>query len=226
MVPPTAPAAAGRTGRASGMRAWPIDVADGRRTTARTASRRSMRRSAVIGRRSTVDATGGGMTLWQALLAELSAEWPSIDDVARLTLRLAGAALFGAVLGVQREMSGKSAGLRTHMLVALGCACFVVTAAESGMSADALARVVQGLAAGVGFIGAGSILKRDDRWEVHGLTTAASLWLTAALGVAAGLGRVVSAAIALTLGLLVLAGLRRVSAALERRAKSSMPRDG
>ena len=75
------------------------------------------------------------------------------------------------------------------MLVALGCALFVLFPAESGMASQDLSRVIQGVATGIGFIGAGTILKRTDSNEVQGLTTAASLWLTAAIGLAVGAGQ-------------------------------------
>jgi putative Mg2+ transporter-C (MgtC) family protein len=115
--------------------------------------------------------------------------FPDLAQVGRLTLRLVVAALIGGLLGFEREAMGKAAGLRTHMLVALGAALFVMVPVEAGMSGE-LGRVVQGIAAGVGFLGAGTILKRSDRQEVTGLTTAASIWLTAALGVAAGVSRI------------------------------------
>lgn len=109
---------------------------------------------------------------------------PTFDHFAAVTLRLVAAALLGGVVGLEREWVGKAAGLRTHMLVALGAAMFVLAAAESGIADGNLARIIQGVAAGIGFIGAGTILKRADREEIRGLTTAATIWLTAALGVA------------------------------------------
>lgn len=113
---------------------------------------------------------------------------PDMDHVIRVMIRLVVAALVGGVLGYDRERTGKSAGLRTHMLVALGTALFTLAPLEAGISADGLSRVVQGIAAGIGFIGAGTILKRPDDSEILGLTTAASLWLTAAAGMAVGTG--------------------------------------
>jgi putative Mg2+ transporter-C (MgtC) family protein len=78
--------------------------------------------------------------------------------------------------------------LRTHILVALGSALFVLAGREAGFSASDTSRVVQGIIAGIGFLGAGTILKLADRGEVHGLTTAATIWVTAAVGVAASIG--------------------------------------
>lgn len=111
---------------------------------------------------------------------------PDLLHLTRVTVRLSVAALLGGVLGFEREHSGKAAGLRTHMLVALGAALFTVAATEAGMALDGVSRVIQGVAAGIGFIGAGTILKRTDAEEIQGLTTAASLWLTAAVGIAVG----------------------------------------
>jgi putative Mg2+ transporter-C (MgtC) family protein len=96
--------------------------------------------------------------------------------------------LLGALIGVERQSFGKPAGLRTHMLVALGAALFVIAPREAGLRGSEIASVVQGVAAGIGFIGAGTILKLADREQIKGLTTAASIWMTAAIGIAAGLG--------------------------------------
>ena len=107
--------------------------------------------------------------------------------------RLALATLFGAVIGINRELGRKPAGLRTHSLVALGAAVAALTSQHltsvAGMAdGAAVSRVIQGIVTGVGFIGAGVILHRDDPRGVHGLTTAASIWVVAAVGTAAGLG--------------------------------------
>ena len=99
------------------------------------------------------------------------------------------AALLGALLGAERERAGKPAGLRTHMLVALGAALFVLFPAESGMEVAELGMPNQGVATGIGFIGAGTILKRADAEQVEGLTTAASIWLTGAIGMSVGAGQ-------------------------------------
>jgi len=103
-------------------------------------------------------------------------------------VRIIAAGLLGAVIGGERELEGKAAGLRTHMLVALGAALFVIAPKEAGLRAGELASVVQGVAAGIGFIGAGTILKLTERGQIKGLTTAASIWMTAAIGMAAGIG--------------------------------------
>ena len=114
---------------------------------------------------------------------------PGLDQVLNMTIRMAVAAGLGGLLGADREAVGKAAGLRTHMLVALGAALFVIVVTEHGIEGD-VSRVIQGVAAGIGFLGAGTILKQPEKDEVSGLTTAASVWLTAAIGVAAGVGTI------------------------------------
>lgn len=124
--------------------------------------------------------------LWQ----ELTAGLPDFDESARVVIRLLAAMALGAVVGVQRERAGKPAGLRTHMLVSTGTALFVMVCSSADMDLDGLSRVIQGIATGIGFIGTGAILKQTDKLEVHGLTTAAGIWMTAAVGVGVGLGRI------------------------------------
>jgi putative Mg2+ transporter-C (MgtC) family protein len=107
----------------------------------------------------------------------------------RYMVRLIIAMILGAVVGIQREHTGKPAGLRTHVLVAMGGALFVLAPLEARMELDGVSRVIQGIVTGIGFIGAGAILKLHDKREIEGLTTAAGIWMTAAIGIAAGLGR-------------------------------------
>jgi putative Mg2+ transporter-C (MgtC) family protein len=133
---------------------------------------------------------------------------------------LTAAAVFGGVLGLEREVRRRWAGLRTHMLVALGAALFVGAVGFSEpQSADAVARVIQGVAAGVGFIGAGTILKLTEHLEVRGLTTASSVWLAAAVGTACGVRLYVFAAVGTLIGLVILYVLGR----LERAVEASTP---
>lgn len=148
-------------------------------------------------------------SLWSAVLHELETQMPSVDSFVRVTLRLVLALVLSGLIGWEREIGGKSAGLRTHMLVGLGSALFVISLAESGASADELTRVVQGVAAGIGFIGGGVILKLERDQRVKGLTTAASIWLTAAVGIAAGVGRLGAATIGIVLSLWVLSSVQR-----------------
>lgn len=119
---------------------------------------------------------------------ELTFGLPDLRQLTHVIVRLLAATLLGAVVGIQREKAGKPAGLRTHMLVSLGTAVFVLACSQSGMSSDGLSRVIQGIVTGIGFIGAGSILKLSEERDIQGLTTAAGVWLTAAIGVTVGLG--------------------------------------
>lgn len=124
-----------------------------------------------------------------------------------LVLRLATATFAGAVIGLDREARAKPAGLRTHALVALGAALVTATVVEmAGIAtgADAISRAIQGIIAGVGFLGGGAILKGPGRDYVRGLTTAATIWLVASLGIACGCGYWREAFIALAFGLIVL----------------------
>jgi putative Mg2+ transporter-C (MgtC) family protein len=146
---------------------------------------------------------------WTALTEELSSGFPDGPDLVRITLRLLAAMLFGGILGYEREQTGKAAGLRTHILVAMGTALFVLAPLEAGLPSIEASRIVQGVAAGIGFIGAGAILKREVAKEIRGLTTAAGLWTTAAVGIAAGLGRIGLAALATALAWVTLAVLSR-----------------
>ena len=153
------------------------------------------------------------MSVFDIVTATLRAEFSDllqVEQVTRVTARLAVALLLGAVIGWDRERRDADAGLRTHMLVSLGAALFVLVPAEAGMGADALIRVVQGLVSGNGFLGAGAVLKMGNEGRIHGLTTAATIWATAAVGMSAGLGREGTALLATAFILLVLIGLRRL----------------
>jgi putative Mg2+ transporter-C (MgtC) family protein len=138
------------------------------------------------------------------------------------SVRLAAAMGLGGLVGLERHFHGRFAGLRTHMSVAMGSAVFaqIGTALAPLPSAEGT-RVVQGIAAGVGFLGAGTILKLGPQVEVKGLTTASSIWLAAALGTAAGLGLYELAAASTLLALLILWVLRPVEKWLggQRRAR-------
>ena len=159
---------------------------------------------------------------WQTVWETLQSEFADIDDAAqltRITVRLLMASLLGAVLGFEREHKGKAAGVRTHMLVAMGAALFVMVPQLSGAQADAMSRVVQGVIAGIGFLGAGTILKghADEAGQhVKGLTTAAGLWMTAAIGVSAGLGRESTAIFSTLLALAVFSVMPLIVARLEK----------
>jgi putative Mg2+ transporter-C (MgtC) family protein len=153
--------------------------------------------------------------VWQGVRADF-ADLPGVVAVTQLVLRMLLAILLGGVLGYQRGRQGKEAGLRTHMLLALGSAFFVVIPLQAGMSMSDLSRVLQGLIAGIGFLLAGTILKQQAEGHIQGLTTAAGLWLTAAVGVAVGLGREASAVLGTVLALIILALLPRVGPDVDR----------
>ena len=158
------------------------------------------------------------------ILATLRNEFADLNDpeqFTRVALRLLVATTLGAVVGYERERHGKTAGLRTHMLVALGVALVIVSAEHSGMTPSDMSRVLQGLFAGIGFLGAGAILKLDDKERVKGLTTAASIWATAAIAAAAGLGREATAVLATVLTYVILSVLLR----LEKRMERDVPPD-
>src|SRR5215207_7615543 len=97
-------------------------------------------------------------------------------------LRLGAAVLAGALIGIDREIRDKPAGLRTITLVSLGSAVFTLTALGAGMS-DSTSRVIQGIVTGIGFLGAGTIIRGQTDQSIRGLTTAASIWLAAAIGI-------------------------------------------
>jgi len=147
--------------------------------------------------------------VWRGIQADF-ADVPGIAEVTQIVVRLLLAALLGGLVGFQRERVGKAAGLRTHMLVALGAAFFVLIPAQAGMPLADLSRVLQGIITGVGFLGAGTILKRQASEEIEGLTTAAGLWLTAAVGSAAGMGRETSAVLGTVLAFIILSLLPRI----------------
>jgi putative Mg2+ transporter-C (MgtC) family protein len=136
-------------------------------------------------------------------------EWHAI-------LRLIVAALAGGAIGLNRGMKGKPAGLRTHMLVSVGAALFgliplLVAQAEA---AQTLGRVIQGVATGIGFLGAGEIIhqlrRESERPLVYGLTSAAAIWLTAAIGMAAACGLWMITALTVVLALVILSGAERL----------------
>jgi putative Mg2+ transporter-C (MgtC) family protein len=136
----------------------------------------------------------------------------SITDV---FLRLALAAGLGGAIGLEREYRQKPAGLRTNMLIALGSALFSILSIELGAGASSPDRIAAQVVSGIGFLGAGAILRSGE--NVHGLTTAATIWVNAAIGMAAGLGAYSVAAGGATLTLVVLALLPVMEGIFEER---------
>lgn len=148
------------------------------------------------------------MTFWASVAQTVAAEFSDVGDAEQLTqviVRTLMAAVLGGVIGFEREFHGKPAGIRTHMLVALGSALVVLVPLQAGFGEDAMARVVQGLLAGIGFLCAGSILKLEGEEHIRGLTTAAGLWMTTGIGLAAGMGRETTAVLSTVLALVILA---------------------
>ncbi len=152
------------------------------------------------------------MNVWDRILGTVASEFSDLPDVEATTqviLRLLLAAVLGGLLGLQREHQGKEAGVRTHMLVALGSALFVLVPLHAGADTADLSRVTQGVIAGVGFLCAGTILKvsnsSQSEDQVRGLTTAAGIWLTAAIGIAIGMGREMTGLLSAMMALAILA---------------------
>jgi putative Mg2+ transporter-C (MgtC) family protein len=149
-------------------------------------------------------------TLWLELTSELG----DFASLGRVVLRLALAAILGSIVGLEREHAGQAAGWRTHILVTMAAAIFVLAMRESGGDSGDVSRIMQGVATGIGFVGAGTIIKLTDGARVKGLATAASVWLTAALGVAIGAGRIWLPIVGAAFGWFTLSILR----SLERKA--------
>jgi putative Mg2+ transporter-C (MgtC) family protein len=155
-------------------------------------------------------------SMLDALRGEFS-DLARAQDSARVAFRLLVAAALGGLLGWDRERHGKAAGLRTHMLVAMGAALFVMVPQLAGMAVADLSRVIQGVVQGIGFLGAGAIIKYEAERDVTGLTTAAGVFMTAAIGIACGLGRLSTAVIATVLAWVVLSLLQRALDFRQRR---------
>jgi len=125
--------------------------------------------------------------IWEAIIEEFS-DVPDMESAIRIVFRLLIAGILGGLLGYERERRGKSAGIRTHMLVSVGAALFIVVSQQSGVSPDDMTRVIQGVLQGIGFLGAGAIIIGTIKERSRGLTTAANIWAAAGIGVSAGLG--------------------------------------
>lgn len=144
--------------------------------------------------------------IWTTVVSEFS-DVPDVSTITRITLRLVLAAVLGGILGYERERKGRSAGLRTHILVAVGAALFVIGPTQAGMAIEDISRVIQGIVQGIGFLGAGAIIVRTAQKEVEGLTTAANIWATAGIGVIVGLGLEATAVLSATIVLIILAAV-------------------
>ncbi len=166
-----------------------------------------------------------GQEIWTTLVAQFS----DVPDVATLTIvivRLTLAALLGGILGFERESKGRSAGLRTHMLVAVGAVLFVIGPLQAGMPIEDMSRVLQGVVQGIGFLGAGAIIVRTARQQVEGLTTAANIWVTAAIGVIVGLGLETTAVLSTLVVLVILAVVPRILPSFDNAPDHDNSADG
>ncbi|HUT28794.1 MAG TPA: MgtC/SapB family protein [Sedimentisphaerales bacterium] len=134
------------------------------------------------------------------------------------TLAVILAVLFGGAIGLEREISGKAAGLRTNVLICLGAAVFTVISKQMAAGTNAsVTRIAAQVVTGVGFLGAGAIIV--DRGGIYGLTTAATIWLVASIGVACGARLYALAALATFIALIVLLGLAQLERPLQRYGK-------
>ncbi len=137
----------------------------------------------------------------------IMSEFSDLNDLGEfvvVVIRLLFAALLGGLLGLEREQRGKAAGVRTHMLVCMGAALFIFIPQQAGISDSEMSRVIQGVIAGIGFLCAGTIITGKDEQSATGLTTAAGIWFTAAIGIAVGLGREQTAVLCTVLAWVVL----------------------
>jgi putative Mg2+ transporter-C (MgtC) family protein len=155
----------------------------------------------------------------EILWSEFTSGFPEGRQFAVFVIRLVAALLFGSVIGFERQRAGKAAGLRTHILVTTGTAVFILACLAAGMqtNSDGISRVIQGIITGIGFVGAGSIIKSDVDRRVQGVTTSAGIWMSAAIGVTVGLGKIGLALIATLLSLVIL----RVTVYFEGRPEKS-----
>ena len=129
------------------------------------------------------------------------------------------AVVFGAAIGLEREMSKKAAGLRTNILICLGAAVFtIISKRMAAGQADSVSRIAAGVVTGVGFLGAGAIIR--DRVRIQGLTTAATIWLVASIGMACGAGLLILATISVLIAVIVLIGLSHLERRISSRANS------
>ncbi|WP_128548277.1 MgtC/SapB family protein [Larkinella soli] len=138
--------------------------------------------------------------LWE----EISSGLPSTRQLVQVVIRLLAATLLGAAIGFERKKARKPGGVRTHALVCLGTTVLVLSCWQVGMELEDISRVLQGIITGIGFLGGGTILKLSQEKDIQGLTSAASVWMTAAIGLSVGLGAIGIALLSTGLALLIL----------------------
>ena len=144
-----------------------------------------------------------------------------MEDWLEPILRLGAAMAVGAIVGINRDLYGKPTGVRLHALVTIGSALLVMlpgTYDRDGLDPAAVSRIIQGIVGGIGFLGAGVILRATTGERVYHITTAATIWVTAALGIACGLGAWRLAFLVAVLVLLVLTGGLALDRRLHRRS--------
>lgn len=152
------------------------------------------------------------MSVWAQIGNALAAEY-SLPDAGTMTIivvRVVTAAVLGGAVGLDRERKGRAAGLKTHILVSIGSALFVLAPLMAGVEPGDVTRVMQGIVSGIGFLGAGAIIKLDRGERVEGLTTAAGIWMTSAIGMAAGMGMEIVAVVTTVMALLVVGAIPKV----------------
>jgi len=145
-----------------------------------------------------------------------------LNDIFRIVL----AVLCGGAIGFERELSGKAAGLRTNVLICLGAAVFTMISKQMAGEGGSVTRIAAQVVTGVGFLGAGAIIQ--DRGGIYGLTTAATIWLVASIGMACGAGFYALGIVSTCLAIIVLIGLARLEKPLRRfggKNKQSTPPD-
>ena len=150
----------------------------------------------------------------QALAREFAL--PDAGTTTVIVVRLLTAAVLGGMLGMERESKGRAAGLRTHILVSVGSALFVMAPLLSGIAPGDVTRVMQGIVSGLGFLGAGAIIKLQHDERIEGLTTAAGIWMVSAIGMAAGMGMEIMALATTLIALVVVALIPRIARTEQR----------
>ena len=164
---------------------------------------------------------GQGEMLKSSIACGANMEFSVQEDLVPLLV----AVFLGAIVGLERQLRGHGAGLRTHIMVSLASAIFVIASRDiTKANPVEITRVIQGIAAGVGFIGAGTILKLSSQHEVLGLTTASTIWLAAAVGTACGLTEYFLAGSGASLAVVFLIVLRPIEDRYGYKAKSRKER--
>jgi len=157
----------------------------------------------------------------ETITSELFRGITETEMLVRFLVRILAALIFGALIGLQRASVGKAAGMRTHVLVSTGTCLFVVSAIGGGFGDDAISRIIQGIITGIGFIGAGTIVKGDQESQVQGLTTASGIWMTSGIGVVTGLGMVGLGFIGTIMALVILMLAERFEVVMRIRKPAS-----